>query len=203
MKNWTVTFEKFLDDDEVKALRKSLEGAMILGKAKGWQIPVRDYTIIELILGTGLRVSEVSALKVDDLNLKRGQNSLIVRKGKGGRTRTVRFSAKLAKIVTEWLQYRSKNSEYLFPSQIQDQMTSRALQRVFKVRAKRAGLAGNYSIHCLRHTYATRLYRSSGYNLRLVQVQLGHISINTTSVYSAVISPDLDKAVEALDDESE
>jgi len=203
MKNWTVTFEKFLDDDEVKALRKSLEGAMILGKAKGWQVSVRDYTIIELILGTGLRVSEVSALKVEDLNLKRGQNSLIVRKGKGGRTRTVRFSAKLGKTITEWLQYRKKDSEYLFPSQIQDQMTSRALQRVFKVRAKRAGLSAHYSIHCLRHTYATRLYRSSGYNLRLVQVQLGHISINTTSVYSAVISPDLDKAVEALDDESE
>ena len=74
------------------------------------------------------------------------------------------------------------------------------LQKIFKNNARKACLDTNrLSIHSLRHTYATELYRASGYNLRLVQQQLGHSSIQTTSVYSAVINPDIAKAVEAMD----
>ena len=65
--------------------------------------------------------------------------------------------------------------------------------------AMKSGLPCYYSIHSLRHTYATNLYRASGYNLRLVQKQLGHTNINTTTVYSDVMSKDLDEAVEKLE----
>jgi integrase/recombinase XerD len=78
-------------------------------------------------------------------------------------------------------------------------MTRFGMGRVFKQWAARAGLPSNYSIHSLRHTYATNLYKASGYNLRLVQQQLGHSSVSTTSVYSAVVSKDLDDALERLD----
>ena len=78
-------------------------------------------------------------------------------------------------------------------------MTRFGMGRVFTQWAQRAGLPSNYSIHSLRHTYATNLYKASGYNLRLVQQQLRHSSISTTSVYSAVVSKDLDDALERLD----
>jgi integrase/recombinase XerD len=77
-------------------------------------------------------------------------------------------------------------------------MTRFGIGRVFKKLAKLSGISNHHSIHSLRHTYATNLYKASEYNLRLVQKQLGHSSITTTSVYSDVISKDLDAALEKL-----
>jgi integrase/recombinase XerD len=79
-------------------------------------------------------------------------------------------------------------------------MTRFGIGRVFKTIAEKTGIvAQHHSIHSLRHTYATNLYKASGYNLRLVQKQLGHSSITTTSVYSDVINKDLDEALENMD----
>jgi integrase/recombinase XerC len=77
-------------------------------------------------------------------------------------------------------------------------MTTRALEKAFKRTAARAGLPSHYSIHCLRHTYACELYRASGYNLRLVQKQLGHAHIATTQVYADVVEPDMQRALQRL-----
>ena len=82
-------------------------------------------------------------------------------------------------------------------------MTRFGIQTVFKKLAKKARLPARYSIHSLRHSYATRLYKASGYNLRLVQKQLGHASISTTTVYSDVMSEDTEAAVNNLDSEEE
>ena len=194
---WTITFEKYLSDDEVKALRKTLEVSVIIGKTKGYQIPVRDSCIIELALGTGLRVSEVSALKLEDIDLKPGGNSLIVRHGKSDKLRVVKFSTKLEAIIQDYLEYRASDSPYLFESQRSEFMAVTALQKVFKKYAKKAGLPSRLSFHSLRHTYATNLYRVTK-NLRLVQLQLGHSSYNTTTVYAQVMDKDIDEAVELL-----
>ena len=194
---WIMTFEKFMSEAEVKALRKILEAAVIIAKSKAHQVPVRDHCIIELALGTGLRVSEISTLKVEDIDLKRGGNSLIVRHGKGNRLREVKFSSSLKTLIQEYLGYRRCDSFFLFPSQRQDHMFPTAIQKVFKKWAKRAGLPARYSIHSCRHTYATNLYRISQ-NLRLVQLQLGHSNPQTTSVYAAVLDEDIKKAVEKL-----
>lgn len=198
MTKWIITHEKFLDDDEVKQLQETIQKDMLYARSKGRQLAVRNYTILELALGTGLRVSEISNLKLDDLNLRKGQNSLIVRRGKGGKTRQVKFSSRLKAIIEDWLDYRIKNSPYLFYSERQEKMTTSAIQRVFKNYAKKAGLSPHYSIHCLRHTYATKLYRSSGYNLRMTQQQLGHSSPSISAVYAAVIDEDLEEALEKL-----
>jgi integrase/recombinase XerD len=199
MSAWVITPDKYLHEDRVKSLRQVTEAAMLKAKLKGRQIAVRDYTVIEVALGTGLRVSELSDLKVEDIQLGRGQNSLVVRKGKGNKTRVVAFSTRLKNIIQEYLDYRDSESPYLFFSARSDQILASGLQKIFKNCARKASIDKRYSIHCLRHTYATELYKASGYNLRLVQVQLGHSSIQTTSVYSAVINPDIEKAVEAMD----
>jgi integrase/recombinase XerD len=171
---------------------------MLYAARKGRQLAVRDYTILELALGTGLRVSEICNLKLEDLNLMRGQNSLIVRHGKGDKLRQVKFSNKLKALIIKYLDYRDKDSPYLFYSERQEKMTTSAIQRVFKKYAKKAGLSERYSIHSLRHTYATRLYRSSEYNLRMVQKQLGHSSPSISAIYADVIDEDLEAAVEKL-----
>lgn len=198
MSKWTMTHEKFLDEQEVKQLRETIEKAMLYAMRKGRQLAVRDYTILELALGTGLRVSEITNLKLEDLNLMRGQNSLIVRHGKGDKLRQVKFSNKLKVIIIKYLDYRDKDSPYLFYSERGDKMTTSAIQRIFKKWAKKASLSERYSIHCLRHTYATLLYKSSDYNLRMVQKQLGHSSPSITAVYADVIDEDLEEAVEKL-----
>ena len=149
---------------------------MTIAKSRGIQAPVRDALIIELALGTGLRVSEMSNLKVEDLYLKRGQGSIHVKNGKGGKNRVVDIGSNLKKQILEFLDYRNMNSPYLFPSERGEKMTRSGIQQIFKKWAKKAKIPSHYSIHSLRHTYATNLYKASGYNLRLVQKQLGHSS---------------------------
>ena len=194
---WIMSFEKLMTEDEVSALRKTLEAASIIAKSKARQGPVRDQCIIELSIGTGLRVSEISQLKLEDIDLRRGGNSLIVRHGKGDKQRVVKFSSKLKTLILEYLEYRTKSSEYLFPSERQAYMSSNGIQKVFKKWAKKAGLPTRYSIHSCRHYYATALLKVSK-NLRLVQMQLGHANPQTTTVYSQVLDEEIDEAVEKL-----
>ncbi|MEE9464525.1 MAG: tyrosine-type recombinase/integrase, partial [Candidatus Neomarinimicrobiota bacterium] len=117
MANWVLDPGKFLAPDDVRSLRKTLSDAATLARARGVQSAVRDQLIIELALGTGLRVSELSNLKADDLYLKKGQNSLHVRNGKGGKARIVRFSPGLKNLIRAYLDHRKTESDYLFPSQ--------------------------------------------------------------------------------------
>ena len=197
--NWVISPDKFLSTDEVKRLRRVCNEAALAAKARGVQAPARDALIIELALGSGLRVSELSNLKVQDLDLRKGQNALHVRNGKGGKDRVVQFGAKLKDQIHEYLIYRQSNSLYLFPSKHGEQITASGIQQVFKKWAAKAGLPSHYSIHSLRHTYAVRIYKASGYNLRLVQKQLGHSSVTTTQVYADVLDADVDQALANLD----
>jgi len=199
MSTWTITPEKYLTPSEVVSLRQVIHADALLAKSRGRQMGVRDMVIIELALSTGLRVSEISALKVEDLQLDRGSNSLIVRSGKGGKTRSVIFGNELKKILLDYLNYRSPKGEFLFRSERQAFMSVNAIQKVFKKKAKRARLPERYSIHSLRHTYCTMLYKASGYNLRLVSQMAGHASQSTTALYAAVLSPDVEKAVEKME----
>ena len=199
MSQWIVTPDKFLTDEESKKLRRMCEEAAIIAKSKGNQMAVRNRLIIEMALGTGLRVSELANLKIDDIHIRKGQNSLIVNNGKGGKHRAVGFNNKLKVLVQEYLDYRKSMSSYLFASERGEKMTRFGVGRVFKTMAAKAGLDSKHSIHTLRHTYATNLYKASGYNLRMVQKQLGHSSITTTTVYSDVLNQDLTDALENLE----
>ena len=199
MSQWIITPEKYLNEEEVRALRKAASNQAIIARSKGNQTAVRNQLIIEFALGTGLRVSEMANLKVGDLHLGKGQNSLIVRNGKGGKDRVVGISSALKNLISGYLEYRISDSQFLFYSERGEQLTRFGIGRVFKTIAGMAGIAEHHSIHSLRHTYATNLYKASDYNLRLVQKQLGHSSITTTSVYSDVLNQDLTDALENMD----
>jgi len=197
--NWIITPDKYLTPEETKQLRKTCHEATTIAKSKGIQAPVRDALIIELALGSGLRVSEMVNLKVEDLYLKRGQGAIHVKNGKGGKERVVDIGANLKKQILEFLKYRTMNSPYLFPSERGEKMTRSGIQQVFKKWANNAGISSHYSIHSLRHTYATNLYKASGYNLRLVQKQLGHSSPSITQVYADVMNSDVEEALKNLE----
>ena len=201
--NWILTPDKFLTKDETKLLRKTCYERATLAKSKGIQAPVRDALIIELALGSGLRVSEMANLKIEDLYLKRGQSSIYVKNGKGGKDRVVDIGANLKKHIAEFLDYRTTDSPYLFPSERGEKITRSGIQQVFKKWAKKAGIAAHYSIHSLRHTYATNLYKASGYNLRLVQKQLGLSSPTVTQVYADVMNSDMEEALRNLESDKE
>ena len=201
--NWIITPDKYLTKDDTKHLRKTCYERAAIAKSKGIQAPVRAALIIELALGSGLRVSEMANLKIEDLYLKRGQSSIYVKNGKGGKDRVVDIGANLRKHIAEFLDYRAINSPYLFPSERGERMTRSGIQQVFKKWAKRARISAHYSIHSLRHTYATNLYKASGYNLRLVQRQLGHSSPTVTQVYADVMDTDVEEALKNLESDEE
>ena len=201
--NWIITPDKFLTKDETKLLRKTCYEGATIANSKGVQAPVRDALIIELALGTGLRVSEMANLKIEDLYLKRGQSSIYVKNGKGGKDRVDDIGSNLKKHIAEFLDYRAINSPYLFPSERGERMTRSGIQQVFKKWARKSGISSHYSIHSLRHTYATNLYKASGYNLRLVQRQLGHRSPTVTQVYADVMDSDVEEALRNMESDKE
>jgi len=99
-----------------------------------------------------------------------------------------------------YLAERHSKSEYLFYSSRGDKLERSANQKTFKKWAEKAGLSESYSIHSLRHTHATRLYKASGNNLRMIQKQLGHSNIQTTTVYSDILNEAVDKALKNMEE---
>ncbi len=169
------------------------------------KVAVRDYFIVHLGLRTGLRVMEIAALNCGDLFLEEGVSAVLVREGKGMKKRTVFFGSQLRAHCREYLRWKQSQGEpvdsdspLLLSSVTGSHMSTRALQKAFKRCAKRAGLAASYSIHCLRHTFACFLLKASGWNLRLVQKQLGHSKVSTTEVYADVMPQDIERAVNGL-----
>jgi len=203
--NWVLDPGKFLTRQEATKLLETSSKRAAKAKTRGSKVAIRDHFVIHLALSTGLRVAEISMLKCGDFFLKGPVCSLLVRNGKGGKKRLVRFNGDFKSHYQEYILWKQSIGETTGPgdplilsSNTKEHMTTRALEKTFKRNAARAGISEHYSIHCLRHTYACELYRASGYNLRLVQKQLGHSSIATTQVYADVMEPDMQKALRRL-----
>ncbi len=201
---WILDEGKFLAEREIRKLKRVVERRREEALKKGTKTPVRDWIVINLALYTGLRVMEIAGLRHGDLIIANGNSSLIVRRGKGGKPRLVRFGPDLRECLDEYLGWKENIGEpsgpeepLILSSNTGKAMTTRGIQKVFHRNAGRAGIKG-HSIHHLRHTYASHLYKASNYNLRLVQKQLGHSSIKVTEVYADVLKPDLKKAVNRL-----
>ena len=201
---WTLHEGKFLTIKEIRKLRKMLAKRKEIAEGKGNRVSVRDWFIIDLALSTGLRVQEITDLKCGDISVNDNLCYLFVKNGKGHKKRVVRFNGDFKKHFLDYLEWKQRIGEGTSPedplmvsSNTQDHLTKMALQKVFYRSAKRAGIQG-HSIHHLRHTYASHLYKASGFNLRLVQKQLGHSSIKTTEVYADVFNEDTEKALERL-----
>ena len=202
--SWVLDESKYLKSEEVKKLRETCRKLREKGVRTKNFVLVRDWFMVELGLFTGLRVEEMTNLNCGDLFLENTESSLIVRRGKGDKKRVVMLNTEFKKECLWFLNYKKRigqtieDNAPLLSTSKGKRVSKRTLQKAFKRCLHKAGLPNHYSIHCLRHTYGSHLYKVSNHNLRLVQKQLGHASIRTTEVYADLLNEDVKEAIEKL-----
>lgn len=181
---------KFLDMEQVTRLLNMPEISTPQG--------MRDKAMLELLFSTGLRVSELTRLNRDSINLERKEFGVI---GKGGRTRVVFISESAADWIGRYLKERKDDYLPLFiryAGKTADtnrggealRLTVRTVQRAVEKYVKKARLPIKITPHGLRHSFATDLL-SNGADLRAIQEMLGHKNISTTQIYTHVTNPQL------------
>lgn len=147
----------------------------------------RNQCIVEVLYGCGLRVSELTGLKISNINFK----ELYMRiEGKGGKTRFVPLAEFTANIIKDYIKneraqgiINPKSSDILFLNRRGNGLTRVMIFTIIKNLAKAAGITKNISPHTFRHSYATHLMEN-GADLRYIQEMLGHSSITTTEIYT-------------------
>jgi integrase/recombinase XerD len=144
---------------------------------------VRYKAALSIAYGAGLRVSEIISLKVSDIDSER--MLLRVENGKGGKTRHAMLSPQLLELLRDWWRI-GRPQGWLFPGQDPIKpMTKRQLCIVCHRAAREAGIAKRVSLHTLRHSFATHLLEQN-IDIRVIQVLLGHASLDTTALYTRV-----------------
>lgn len=149
---------------------------------------VRDRAILEVMYATGMRVSEVVNLKVDNVNLQIGFLRCI---GKGNKERVIPLGKKAIAGITKYLSaprqrlLHGRESEYLFVSKMGKKISRQTFWKLIKKYAVIAGIRKNIKPHLLRHSFATHLIER-GADLRSVQEMLGHSDISTTQIYTHI-----------------
>lgn len=143
---------------------------------------LRDKAILELLFSTGLRVSELTSLNRDSLDLARDEFSV---RGKGEKVRLVFLSPNAKTAINMYLEKRGDIEEALLVNTKKEpaRLTPRQIQRLIRFYAAKAGIAKKVTPHTLRHFFATDLL-INGADLRSVQALLGHSSISTTQIYT-------------------
>jgi integrase/recombinase XerC len=147
-------------------------------------LQARDRAMFELFYSSGMRLSELASLDLNDVNLQSGEAEVT---GKGRKTRIVPVGQQALTALAAWLQLRAPlardNTQALFLNQRGTRLTPRSIQLRLNRWALQAGLNQHVHPHLLRHAFATHVLQSSG-DLRAVQEMLGHASISTTQVYT-------------------
>lgn len=145
-------------------------------------LQARDRAMFELFYSSGLRLSELADLDLNDVNLQSGEAEVT---GKGRKTRIVPVGQQALSALAAWLLQRQPrdNTPALFLNQRGTRLTPRSIQLRLNRWALQAGLNQHVNPHLLRHAFATHVLQSSG-DLRAVQEMLGHASISTTQVYT-------------------
>jgi len=191
-KDYKITREKFFDTQEHRAIMKTSEDLALADLAKGrmtW--PIR-YMLVHLAMYSGLRVSEIANLKLQDVRLSSKPPYIFVLSGKGNKSRDVYLDRELVKHLKEFIQHKKDWSQSinpdapLFTGRDEKPFTTTALNISFKQAIKASGLRNDLSIHGARHSYATLLLHKTN-NLRYVQKQLGHASLNMTALYADIL----------------
>lgn len=148
----------------------------------------RDRAAIELMYATGMRVSELVNLKMDDLHIEVGFAKCY---GKGGKERIVPFGKKARESILRYLEksrprlLKKKVSNALFLTRLGKAMSRQTFWKIIKKYTKEARIKKDVTPHSLRHSFATHILER-GADLRIVQEMLGHADISTTQIYTHV-----------------
>lgn len=194
---------QYLTVDELRRLCRYAEARAAQAEQRGRSTAVQSWALLDTLLSSGLRASEVASLTVADCLLGYGQASLIVRHGKGDKAREVVISSELRAHLKRYLAWREARGEDVSPAARlfrgeRGPFTRSGVWRLVKGLMRAVGLDPRYATHSCRHTYATHLYRASGHDLEVVQEQLGHASIKTTTIYAKITKEDKAQAAAAL-----
>jgi len=170
------------------------EAARLMEITAADPLAVRDKAIMELLYSSGLRLSELTGLEQDDVNVR---DATVRVTGKGAKTRVVPVGRLALAALQAWLPARGElarpGETALFVGRDGTALGARAVQARLKQWALKLGLADKVHPHALRHSFASHLLQSSG-DLRAVQEMLGHASISTTQVYTHLDFQHLAKA---------
>lgn len=177
---------KAMLEAEVNRLLKTI------GKDRG-PLARRDELMFRLMLGTGIRLGSLVGLNVEDVDLKPGTVRIRV---KGGTEQTVYLHAALRRAIGRYVPGLD-NSGPLFRSSRGPRIGTRQVQMRFAHWRDQAGLSQGYTVHSLRHTFATRLYQQTR-DLHLVRDALGHAGVGTTQRYAVIDRRSLRAAVARL-----
>lgn len=186
----------FLTSEEVENFFKIISRETIQGK--------RDFAICECIYSTGLRISELTSLNKNDVNLETMEFAV---RGKGGKLRVVYLTETAKNAISEYLEMRNDDFNPLFIRHNFDieniksadltsenvRLTRFFITNMIKEYGIKAGILKNLHAHTLRHSFATTLL-TNGADIRIIQELLGHSSITTTQVYTHVTNPKLKEA---------
>lgn len=191
---------KYLTLDESKKL---LETASIAktGSNGNHDNRTRDYAMITLFLNCGMRLSELIGINISDIDFENRKLNVI---GKGNKERTIYLNDACISAIKDYLAIRPHDAvkfdsrDALFLSEQKKRISKRTVQYIVKQEIKLAGIekANKYSVHKLRHTAATLMYKYGEVDIRALQELLGHESISTTEIYTHVDNEQIRSAVE-------
>jgi integrase/recombinase XerD len=197
-------FKKYLKKtiaDNIKTPKKTKHLPHILSKQEIKKIFNstkfgRNRLMLQFMYGSGARVSEVTKLKVEDINLK--EKTAMIRSGKGSKDRLIILSKDWIIGLKKYLKKKKIKSDYVFSKKNGKKITTDTIQRIVRESAKAAGIQKQVTPHSFRHSYATHLLEA-GTNIRYIQALLGHSSLNTTQIYTSVANDQLKKVISPLD----
>ncbi|MCF6436120.1 MULTISPECIES: site-specific tyrosine recombinase XerD [Pseudoalteromonas] len=177
----TQALPKTLTEQEVEALLDAPD----LGDAMG----LRDKAMLELLYATGLRVTELVGMRMEQINLRQ---AVVLVKGKGGKERLVPMGEEALHYIEQFLKVGRPEmvkhaTDFVFPSKRGTGMTRQTFWHRIKHYAILANVTSPLSPHTLRHAFATHLL-NHGADLRVVQMMLGHSDLSTTQIYTHVAS---------------
>lgn len=193
----TIFKEPFKKINSERKLEKKLPNYLSLDEAKRLinlyenstdEIEIRDNAMLHIFLNCGLRLSEIKNLNIEDINLDDNKFTII---GKGNKERTNYLNKKTKDALIKYLKIRDnshdnnkKHNNALFLTFYGYRMSQFTINKIVKRAYRKAELDENvYTVHTLRHTCATLLYRSE-VNIKTIQELLGHVHIDTTEIYT-------------------
>ncbi|HHX18534.1 MAG TPA: tyrosine recombinase XerC [Clostridium sp.] len=177
---------RYLNIEESKKLLEVIDG----------EYKERDYAIITLFLNCGLRLSELV-----NININKIKNNTLTVVGKGEKERIIYLNKACVNAIDAYLKVRPsdyiKDKNALFLSKRKQRISTKTVQHIVKKYLKAAGLdTERYSVHKLRHTAATLMYKHGNVDIRVLQQILGHESIATTEIYTHVDNEQLKNALD-------
>lgn len=194
---------KYFRKEEIQALRRIVRAQGEVAVLRGNVTGVREWLAIDILTTTGIRVAEIADLRCGDLQVKNGQSSIYIRCGKNHKSRYVEIPVTTKQHLKRFLKWKASRGEcvnidsHVFQGQ-RGPMKVQAFQLMVKKYLKQLGIyEKGKSIHSLRHSYGTQLYRQCK-DIRVVQRQLGHENSRTTEIYAAILPEDVQQEIKGL-----